>query len=186
MIARIYKITNADMLPYIGSTTRTLKQRLGDHRTAKDCSAVTLLNGNESIILLEEFEYLNEIEIKIKEQYYLDLIPNCNQVRAYNSVEDTLKYHAEYREKNKEQIAIKGKKWREKNKEHIAVRNKEHEKKNKDIRSTQHKEWYNKNLENRAIYLLKNKEDLTIKRKIYNLKIKYKNLYLAELQLYNI
>ena len=116
-LAKIYKITNGEMLPYIGSTIlkRGLPRRLTYHRQSKnkwirgECrymSSFELLNGNEVIELLEEIVYLDKKDILIREQYWIEQIPNCNQNRAVGR-KDRTNYLQKYRDTHKEETHAK-------------------------------------------------------------------------------
>jgi len=91
-IARVYLIENNGK-GYVGSTTDTIQRRLERHRIAKlhyqegkckkRCSSIILLDGNETIRLLEEFEYTTREEIQKREQHYIDTLQNLvNKYRA--------------------------------------------------------------------------------------------------------
>ena len=91
-IARVYLIENHGR-GYVGSTTDTIQRRLARHRLAKlhyqegkskkRCSSIILLDGNETIRLLEEFEYTTREEIQKREQHYIDTLQNLvNKYRA--------------------------------------------------------------------------------------------------------
>lgn len=112
-IAKIYKITNGEMLPYIGSTIlkRGLPRRLTYHRQSKKkwlngkerfMGSFDLLNGNEAIELLEEIEYIDKKDILMREQYWIEQIPNCNINKAFGR-KDRTEYFKQYRETHKEE-----------------------------------------------------------------------------------
>jgi len=107
--AKVYKITNGDQLPYIGSTilARGLPRRLTYHRQSKKkwgrneeryMASFPLLDGNEKIELLEECD---PAERKAREQFWIDTIPNCNINNAFGE-KDRSVYLAKWRADNKE------------------------------------------------------------------------------------
>ena len=85
-MGKIYKIIGND-LTYIGSTTESLNKRLQRHRQyVKDnryCSSSKVLdNGNEKIELIELYPCENKKELIEREQYWCDIIKNCNDRNA--------------------------------------------------------------------------------------------------------
>ena len=82
--SKIYKIvdnTNGNI--YIGSTVKTLSQRLGQHRAAYktylngksgNCKSFEILkNGDYDIILLEECKNItNKEQLHARERFYID------------------------------------------------------------------------------------------------------------------
>jgi len=86
-------------LKYVGSTDRTIKQRLYNHR----CWELYDMNKFDySVKTLEEVEYNEKIELRQREQYYMNIIECCNQLRAVGvsrKVYDKITY-----ERHKERI----------------------------------------------------------------------------------
>jgi hypothetical protein len=130
----IYIIKNGKMTPYIGSTTQSLKIRLQSHYYKKktyennkgnNCASFILLNGNETIELLEECEIADRF---VREQHYIDTIPNCNINAAYCTEEQRKAYDKEaakaYYQANKEAIKEATKNYREANREKVKEANK--------------------------------------------------------------
>jgi predicted GIY-YIG superfamily endonuclease len=115
-IARVYLIENHGR-GYVGSTTDTIQRRLARHRLAKlhyqegkskkRCSSIILLDGNETIRLLEEFEYTTREEIQKREQHYIDTLQNL--VNKYRAIKPLVRpprpcrktYHQERWRRNK-------------------------------------------------------------------------------------
>ena len=110
---KIYKIVcNESGEVYIGSTVQNLNRRLNAHRYTH-CSARQIINrGNYEIILLEEYPCNSDLEMRMREQYWLDEIQNINKYRAYISEEERAIYDEEYYILNKEQKSIRRKKMR--------------------------------------------------------------------------
>lgn len=72
---KIYKITskNTDKF-YIGSTTESLKKRLGRHKNIRNCSSKEIIEAdNYEINLLENYPCNSKKELLIRETYYYDL-----------------------------------------------------------------------------------------------------------------
>lgn len=73
---------------YIGSTMTTLGERYRRHKSDKSCvSRYIIEGGNHSIRELEIVETIDRIELEIREQYWMDKIPNINHKRAYSTDE---------------------------------------------------------------------------------------------------
>ena len=108
---KIYKIVcNETEEVYIGKTTRTLEERLREHKDNLDCSSKQIiLRGNYNIIKINGCDTEQEsIEL---ESLYIRTTNNCVNIQ----VPDRTKQ--EYREANKDKIKEKKKEWYEKNKE---------------------------------------------------------------------
>ncbi len=123
---KIYKIWSpSDDIQYIGSTTQELSQRLGNHKKNfklyynKDSkydqfytSYKVLKCEDHRIDLLENYSCNNKTELLKKEGEYIK-----NNICVNKSI--PCRTNKQYREDNKEKIAINKKKYREANKEHI-------------------------------------------------------------------
>jgi len=140
---KIYKIisNNTDRY-YIGSTTEYyLSNRLKSHRQdAKRKKSITsseIINaGDYKIILIENYPCNSIEEQKQREQYYLDLYKDdenlVNKLNAIGINKDRKKQRGhEYYENNKEYLKEKQNDWREKNKQEIKIQRKNHYEKNK-------------------------------------------------------
>lgn len=98
---------------YIGSTTRPIKERIRKHiRNDNCCSMQILERNNYSVNILEELEFIDTKELRIREQNYIDTIICINKIKAYRSDEEKLKgyerdkykkneYNKQYYQKNK-------------------------------------------------------------------------------------
>jgi len=95
---KIYCIEDCDGLKYIGSTKRTLNQRLSHHRCCKDCRSRELYLNNCKIYTLEECD---EEQRKEREQYWID---HTECVNKYNTVFNEKEYRKEYYKENKDKI----------------------------------------------------------------------------------
>lgn len=102
----IYKITDIETNEvYIGSTIRTIKVRINQHRAQKNCMAHDMVvRDNYRVRILEEIDFGNIIEEQLKkcEQKYMDKTDNLiNKNRAFGSGNDK-EYYRKYYQKNKE------------------------------------------------------------------------------------
>jgi hypothetical protein len=123
---KIYKITsaNTDKI-YIGSTIRTLKQRLQGHLKSYNQWLNKMLLGkitsfdiiemnNYEIELIEEYKCKNKKELETKERYYIELykdivvnkkIPTRTQKEYVEDNKDKIKqYHDQYNIDNQDKI----------------------------------------------------------------------------------
>ena len=135
---KIYMIRcNTTKHIYIGSTTKQyLSERLGEHNSKYKCwtggkakyvaSFDIIKNNNYVILLVELYPCKSSDELRMREQYHIDLNIDCfNRRKAYRTEEQTKEYASEYRDNNKEQIKEK----RDNNKEYTKdyyINNKEH------------------------------------------------------------
>jgi hypothetical protein len=159
---KIYDITsnNTDMV-YVGSCIMILKKRLRDHvynisnENRIDCSSKFVIDcGDYTINLIENYPCNNDLELRMREQYYIDKYKNdgrnvVNQRRAYNSEEDTKQYNKDY-----------GKEWYESNRQHCQQRNKQYHLENKERINKRNKQYH---LENKE----RNKERISKRDKEY-------------------
>ncbi len=150
--SKIYKIvdnTNGNI--YIGSTVKTLAQRLAYHRQDYKrylegkqhyiTSFKILENDNYDIILLEECKDCeNKEQLHARERHYIDTLQCVNKVKPTRTKK-------EYYEEHKEHLNIKQKEYYELNKEHLYMKKKEYIKANKDKFIEYHKDYYNNNKE---------------------------------------
>ena len=125
---KIYKIVcNESGEVYIGSTVQTLKLRLCHHNYGnKDCSSRQIINRDDyQIILIQDYPCDSHLELRMREQYYMDKIPNINKHRAYTTEEQLAihnkEYYKEYRSLNKEKLTSRMKEYRSLNKEKRAI-----------------------------------------------------------------
>jgi hypothetical protein len=97
--SKIYKIIdNTNNNVYVGSTTRTLNERLTSHRDkykkyingeVRFASSYDIIKNNDyKIILIENYPCNNIDELHQREQHYIDNIKCINIHRAYLSKEN--------------------------------------------------------------------------------------------------
>jgi hypothetical protein len=178
---KIYKIVcNKTGEIYIGSTCRTLEQRLYSHETyTKYCSSWKILkNRNYSIELIERFPCSSRLALEYRETYFQRQLKCVNAQLARRSIsewckdnkEHRLQYKKQYREKNKEQISAREKIYREKNKESISAREKVYREKNKEHISKKNKNWRDNNKEHiidyNKQYRTNNMDEIKTKKKV--------------------
>ena len=102
----VYKITdNETNEVYIGSTIRTIKARINQHRSQKDCRAHSIIiRDNYRVKILEEIDFGNIVDDELKkcEQKHMDKHDNLiNKNRAFGTGNDK-EYYKNYYQKNKE------------------------------------------------------------------------------------
>jgi len=153
---KIYKITSPSTKDiYIGSTITSLKQRLHSHKTNYNCSSISILKYNDSIIeLIEDYPCCSRYELEQRERYYQEQYEHCiNTYKAGRTEKDKKEYMKVYNKKyqndNTEKLKNYLKSYYEKNKDII----KERVKKNTENKKDEKKEYLRQ-------YYLKNKEKL--------------------------
>ena len=125
---KIYELisNNTDMV-YVGSCIITLKNRLIQHKYKRNPTASKSIIdcGDYTINLIEKYPCNNDLELRMREQYYIDIYRNdgknvINERNAYSSIEDKKEYMKQYyKEYMKEYI----KEYRKNNKEKQAEYN---------------------------------------------------------------
>jgi hypothetical protein len=133
---KIYEIIsdNTDMV-YIGSCIVTLKQRMIDHKYKKKCSSKSIIDcGDYDIYLIEKYPCNNDLELRMREQMYIDIYKNdgknvINRQRAYTSIEDKKENQKQYKRQ-----------WRKNNKQNLKEYMKEYCKNNKEKQAEYDKE----------------------------------------------
>ena len=121
---KIYKLVSkfTDVI-YVGSSIDTLVNRLYNHKCKTSCSSRTLFElGEVNIVLLEHYPCESELDLRIREQFYMDKFREegytlVNKHRAYTSPEMLKEQHKEYRETNKDKLQEYGKEYKQKHKE---------------------------------------------------------------------
>ena len=172
---KVYKLvnTNSDKI-YIGSTTRSLKQRLNGHKSNfnmnHNISSKKLfeIDGIVSILLLEAFPCNSKKELTERERYYIEMnkdivanfqIPTRTHQEYYEAnKEKIIEQHKEYKAQNKEKLKQYFKDRYEKNKEQFKVYNANQ--RSSDGYKEKQKEYMNQ-------YYSKNKDELLTRNKEY-------------------
>src|SRR6266853_863304 len=140
----IYHNTNQGMF-YIGSTFKTLRDRLNKHisdskrsyKTSKFYQYVNQFSWEQfSAFVYEEMRYVTDVELRIREglyaKFYNSPLNSCIAGNNYNE-DGQLLTNQEYREKTKEHKTAQQKEYRERTKEHITEHKHEYYETNKDI-----------------------------------------------------
>ena len=152
MLGRVYIIQspNTDKV-YIGSTFKTLKRRLNQHKkpTNGTTSYLVVDEGDPYIELLEEIKVIDEDELHFYEQRYLELYTDIavNEKSAFGVDQEKKKIQSKingkkFREKNKEYVYKKNKKYREEHPEMCYIKNQKYYEKNKDTLLEKKKELF--------------------------------------------
>ena len=157
--SKIYKIvdnTNGNI--YIGSTIKTLSQRIAQHRSgykrfqagkSNNCKSYDIIkNGDYDIVLLENCENIETKEqLHARERHYIDTLEcvNKNRPGKYNELGER-EYKKEWYEANKEDIQKQMKQYYEMNKEDIIAKMKEYRETNKEILNDKQKQKMNEKI----------------------------------------
>jgi hypothetical protein len=99
---------------YIGSTIKSLKERIRQHINHRVCVSKQIIERNNySVNILEEIEFIDIKELRIKEQFYINSVVCINKRTAYILDEDEEKriikykeYQKKYRNKHKDDNKI--------------------------------------------------------------------------------
>ncbi len=91
---KIYKvIDNTNNNIYIGSTVEPLNKRLNGHKNSSCSSKKIIKNGDYKIELIENYKCNNKLELRKREQYWIEKINCINERNAYIDVK---KYQSKY------------------------------------------------------------------------------------------
>ena len=142
---KIYKLTSSqtDNI-YVGSTTTPLNKRFGYHiannKYSGECSSKYLLKFDECMIeLIEEYPCDTHLELREREQYFMDLLDNViNKQRAV--VKPQKQRTAEYRANNPDKVKESYKNWRNNNLDQEANRQAIYFANNKEVLQAKHRE----------------------------------------------
>ena len=100
---------------------------------------------NFDMISIEARECANSLDARKIERGHVEEL-NSTLHRVIPGITDT-----EWREENKEQLAINNKQWREENKEQYQAQRKEYREQNKELIQIHEETYYNNNKNKRAI-----------------------------------
>jgi DNA-binding protein H-NS len=132
--SKIYKLVSKKTNDiYVGSTCiKYLSSRIGQHKnhyklwkngTGTYLSSFIIIEYDDCTIeLIEQYKCNSKKELREREQYYIDTIPNCiNKRNAYTDHNEHMKkYHITYYQKNKDILKERQKKYRKSHKEEIS------------------------------------------------------------------
>ena len=114
-MVKIYLIEDCNGLKYVGSTKRTLKTRLCEHRCHNQCMSRELNLNDCKIYVLEECD---EKHRKVREQYWIN---NTECVNKYNTIFDRKEYFKQYdkiyQQENREKLSQKKKIYNQENRD---------------------------------------------------------------------
>ena len=143
---------------YIGSTCRTLCQRLATHRYSlnsvergnknKSLTSHPLLKLDDHYIeLIENCPCNSKEELLQREGYYIRSMKCLNKKMPYRSEQEKKEYHQQWSEENKEHLKEYKKKWVEDNKEYVKEQHTEYAYENRDKIKQYQKKWAEDNKE---------------------------------------
>lgn len=131
---KIYQIVcNETYEVYIGKTTRTLEQRLWNHKCCIDCTSKKIIEKDNYYIEKIDSTFDKEESIRL-EGFYIKNTDNCiNRITPGRTKQEYRKTHKveisekrkEYYKKNKDEISEKSKEYREVHKNEIKEKRKE-------------------------------------------------------------
>lgn len=128
---RIYRIisdSHPEVLPYYGSTIRSLKDRWWKHKNDNRCVSKQLMEFDDiRMELLEEFVCESIIALRQREQWYIDNHPCCNKSNAIGlDIENVKNIKKKYREAHIEELNRKHREYKEVHKEEINRKGREY------------------------------------------------------------
>ena len=100
MKGTVYKITFKDKI-YVGSTEQKLKYRINNHGAFK---LYGMIKSESKVEILEEMEFENKIELKKKEQEWMDKYDCINCLKAFADGSNKKEKDENYYQLNKEKI----------------------------------------------------------------------------------
>jgi hypothetical protein len=170
MIGYIYKIhCNKTGEDYYGSTA--YKSRISSHKCSTDlnlskrqCTSRQIIDRNDwEFIIIEEIEFEDKTELKIKERYYFDNFKCINKVTPYATKEEINQRKSErgksekgkaekkaYYEANKEKLKLYGREYYAANKEAVAAQKKVYREANREEINRKKREYHEAN--KKALY----------------------------------
>tara|TARA_R110002153_G_scaffold79214_4_gene202252 strand:- start:3013 stop:3591 length:579 start_codon:yes stop_codon:yes gene_type:complete len=152
---KIYEIVcNIKGLVYYGSTIRTLKKRLSEHKydykRGENCSSKFVLqNNNFEIILIEDYPCHSKKELLDREGWYQKNNVCVNKVINGRSRKEYIK---QYDIVNKERIKLRKKQYQINNKERLNEYSKQYKINNKEKIIARQKQYYTNNKEHKKQY----------------------------------
>lgn len=157
---KIYKIVcNTTDEMYIGSTIKTLKERLTQHKVDNNSciSRNIIVRDNYKIDLIKEYPCNSKYELEEEERKYI-LENKCINITIPHRTKE------EYYENNKDKILEQNKEWRDNNKEEILKQKKEYYENNKKTILEKNKEYRKINKEKIKEYRKNNEEKIREKK----------------------
>jgi hypothetical protein len=185
---------------YIGSTTQSLSQRLGGHKTdykrfidgkmTRQISSFSILcENNFEMILIEEYSCENKNQLERRERYFIETMECVNKVKPSRTREEKKEYKQKYQQEHKEEVQKYREKYQQEHKEEVQKyhqkyyqENKEELQKNQQKYRQEHKEELQKYQQERKEELQKYRQEHKEERKEYWQK--YRQEHKEELQKY--
>tara|TARA_R110000782_G_C14627757_1_gene394055 strand:- start:31 stop:579 length:549 start_codon:yes stop_codon:yes gene_type:complete len=137
---------------YIGSTVKTLKERLSLHKHRRNCTAREIINNNNNydIVLVENYPCKNRTEAELREGIYIINNPCVNKnipgrtlkEWCQDNKEKIKEYKKKYSQDNKEKISEKRKQYGQDNKQHLKQYRQQYQQDNKEIISENKKKYH--------------------------------------------
>lgn len=132
---------------YIGSTIKSIKDRMRIHMQRQNCSSMQIINrGNYAVNILEQFECSEIKDLRIRERFYFDNTNCINILRPYLAPEEKAQerkeYQALYRSAHREKNQKYQKYYRKSNEYKINEYKKEYNEANKDRIKEYNKQYY--------------------------------------------
>jgi hypothetical protein len=150
---KIYEIRcNETGEVYIGKTTRTLNDRLLEHKSHLRCCSKQIIERDNYYIKEIDSTFDEEESIRL-ERYYIETY-DCVNFKVPGRTEK------EWKEENKDEIRVKNKIWREENKNEIRVKSKIWREENKNEISKKKK----KNIHVNVVQLYKKIQNHNMKK----------------------
>ncbi len=156
---KIYRLVcNTTGDQYIGSTTQSLSQRLGGHKTAykqflagkipqQTTSNSILSNNNFEMILIEDFACENKNQLERRERYYIETVQCVNKIKPAQTKEELQKQKQTYHQEHKEYIQKQKQAYWQENKEDIQKRKQAYYQENKEEKQKKMQTYYQEHKE---------------------------------------
>ena len=113
----VYMIESNNLI-YIGSTKRKIEYRIYEHKRKGLFKLYDMDPNNYSIKILEECIFDNKIELRKKEQEYINKYNCVNQMNSYNNISKKDR-DKEYYKKNRERLINQNKEYVKRNRDKV-------------------------------------------------------------------
>jgi hypothetical protein len=180
---KIYRLVcNTTGDQYIGSTTQSLSQRLGGHKTqykrflegktTNQISSYSILsNNNFEIILLEEFACENKNELERRERHFIETVLCVNKYKPAQTKEELQKQKQTYWQEHKEELNKKMQTYYQEHKEEKQKYQQKYQQEHKEELNKKMQTYYQEHKEElqkyKQAYRQEHKEELQKKKQAY-------------------
>jgi hypothetical protein len=138
---------------YIGSTVKSLKDRMRIHIQSNHCCSNQIIERNNySVNILEHIEFIDIKDLRIREQFYIDNTICINKMKAFYTDADKelskikiKQYQKEYRDAHKDKMKAYNIQYRELNRDILNDYDKLRRIDSKDKVKEYNREYYQKN-----------------------------------------